>query len=152
MADAARPDVLCIGAVLWDVIGRTPGHMKAGDDVPGRIAHIPGGVALNAAAELARRGMRPAVLGAVGDEPDGSALVRLGSTTVVCGVKAEIAEPELDKPKEGFLGASHVCFLRCMRLRVTASRQFRTSTSPQSVLPSSSRDPQQTKRRCSRTG
>ncbi|KAM5542397.1 hypothetical protein V8D89_003856 [Ganoderma adspersum] len=34
---------------------------------------------------------------------DGSALVRLGSTTVVCGVKAEIAEPELDKPKEGFL-------------------------------------------------
>ena len=22
MADAARPDVLCIGAVLWDVIGR----------------------------------------------------------------------------------------------------------------------------------
>ncbi|KAI0758196.1 ribosomal protein S5 domain 2-like protein [Fomes fomentarius] len=34
---------------------------------------------------------------------DGSALVKLGSTTVVCGVKAEIAEPELDKPKEGFL-------------------------------------------------
>ncbi|RPD67466.1 ribosomal protein S5 domain 2-like protein [Lentinus tigrinus ALCF2SS1-7] len=34
---------------------------------------------------------------------DGSALVRLGSTTVVCGVKAEIAEPELDRPKEGFL-------------------------------------------------
>ncbi|KAI9057666.1 ribosomal protein S5 domain 2-like protein [Trametes sanguinea] len=34
---------------------------------------------------------------------DGSALVRLGSTTVVCGVKAEIAEPELDKPQDGFL-------------------------------------------------
>ncbi|KAI0371452.1 ribosomal protein S5 domain 2-like protein [Pilatotrama ljubarskyi] len=34
---------------------------------------------------------------------DGSALVRLGSTTVVCGVKAEIAEPELDRPQEGFL-------------------------------------------------
>ncbi|TBU28684.1 ribosomal protein S5 domain 2-like protein [Dichomitus squalens] len=34
---------------------------------------------------------------------DGSALVRLGSTTIVCGVKAEIAEPELDKPKDGFL-------------------------------------------------
>lgn len=75
MAEAVRPDVLCIGAVLWDVIGRTPRHMQAGDDVPGRIAHIPGGVALNAAAELARRGMRPAVLGAVGDEPDGYALV-----------------------------------------------------------------------------
>ncbi|KAG6844360.1 hypothetical protein H0H87_007541 [Tephrocybe sp. NHM501043] len=34
---------------------------------------------------------------------DGSALVRLGNTTVVCGVKAEIAEPELDREGEGFL-------------------------------------------------
>ncbi|KAM6496359.1 Ribosomal protein S5 domain 2-type fold [Amanita muscaria] len=34
---------------------------------------------------------------------DGSALVRLGSTTVVCGVKAEIAEPELERPHEGYL-------------------------------------------------
>ncbi|KAG5635289.1 hypothetical protein H0H81_011817 [Sphagnurus paluster] len=34
---------------------------------------------------------------------NGSALVRLGNTTVVCGVKAEIAEPELDRPGEGFL-------------------------------------------------
>ncbi|KAJ4474375.1 ribosomal protein S5 domain 2-type protein [Lentinula aciculospora] len=33
----------------------------------------------------------------------GSALVRLGNTTVVCGVKAEICEPELDNPHEGFL-------------------------------------------------
>jgi exosome complex component RRP43 len=37
---------------------------------------------------------------------DGSALVRLGDTTIVCGVKAEIAEPEMDKPKDGFLGTS----------------------------------------------
>ncbi|KAF8885791.1 ribosomal protein S5 domain 2-like protein [Infundibulicybe gibba] len=34
---------------------------------------------------------------------DGSALVRLGQTTIVCGVKAEIAEPELDQPGHGFL-------------------------------------------------
>lgn len=34
---------------------------------------------------------------------DGSALVRLGNTTVVCGVKAEIAEPELDEGVRGFL-------------------------------------------------
>ncbi|KAF8076871.1 ribosomal protein S5 domain 2-type protein [Lyophyllum atratum] len=34
---------------------------------------------------------------------NGSALVRLGGTTVVCGVKAEIAEPELDRGEEGFL-------------------------------------------------
>lgn len=36
---------------------------------------------------------------------DGSALVRLGETVVVCGVKAEIAEPELDQPEHGFLGS-----------------------------------------------
>ncbi|KAF8638088.1 hypothetical protein AX17_002449 [Amanita inopinata Kibby_2008] len=34
---------------------------------------------------------------------DGSALVRLGETTIVCGVKAEIAEPDLERPDEGFL-------------------------------------------------
>ncbi|KAF8626422.1 hypothetical protein AX15_004884 [Amanita polypyramis BW_CC] len=34
---------------------------------------------------------------------DGSALVRMGHTTIVCGVKAEIAEPELERPNEGFL-------------------------------------------------
>jgi exosome complex component RRP43 len=28
----------------------------------------------------------------------------MGNTTIVCGVKAEIAEPELDKEEEGFLG------------------------------------------------
>ena len=35
---------------------------------------------------------------------DGSALVRLGDTTIVCGVKAEIAEPEIDLPNNGFIG------------------------------------------------
>ncbi|KIJ49546.1 hypothetical protein M422DRAFT_59277 [Sphaerobolus stellatus SS14] len=34
---------------------------------------------------------------------DGSALIKMGNTTVVCGVKAEIAEPELDRPEQGFL-------------------------------------------------
>ncbi|KAK7060869.1 hypothetical protein VNI00_000602 [Paramarasmius palmivorus] len=34
---------------------------------------------------------------------NGSALVRMGNTTIVCGVKAEIAEPELDRPNDGFL-------------------------------------------------
>lgn len=53
---------------------------------------------------------------------DGSALVRMGGSTIVCGVKAEIAEPDLENPDEGFLGEllasllfslvspSHVCF------------------------------------------
>ena len=37
---------------------------------------------------------------------DGSALVRMGKTIIVCGVKAEIAEPELDAPDLGFIGVS----------------------------------------------
>lgn len=39
---------------------------------------------------------------------DGSCLVRLGDTTMVCGVKAEIAEPSLEDPNRGFL--SEWCF------------------------------------------
>ncbi len=37
---------------------------------------------------------------------NGSALVRLGDTTIVCGVKAEIAEPDLDSPEQGFIGTT----------------------------------------------
>ncbi|KAM7436233.1 Exosome complex component RRP43 [Porites harrisoni] len=34
---------------------------------------------------------------------EGSALVKLGNTTVVCGVKAEFAVPSQEKPKLGFI-------------------------------------------------
>lgn len=34
----------------------------------------------------------------------GSALVRLGDTTVLCGINAEIAEPDLLAPHSGYLG------------------------------------------------
>ena len=30
----------------------------------------------------------------------------MGNTTIVCGVKAEISEPELDRDGDGFLGIS----------------------------------------------
>lgn len=80
-----QPDILCIGAMLWDVIGRAPRRMAPGADVPGRIRHIPGGVALNVAIALARWGLRPAVLSAVGRDPEGDALIaeaeRLGALT-----------------------------------------------------------------------
>nr|XP_021586168.1 exosome complex component RRP43 isoform X1 [Ictidomys tridecemlineatus] len=35
---------------------------------------------------------------------DGSALVKLGNTTVVCGVKAEFAAPPTDAPDKGYVG------------------------------------------------
>ena len=47
-------DIICIGSVLWDIIGRSPRDMISGNDVPGRIRRIPGGVAMNIAMTLAR--------------------------------------------------------------------------------------------------
>lgn len=35
---------------------------------------------------------------------NGSALVRLGDTTIICGIKAEIAQPDWDRPAEGWIG------------------------------------------------
>ncbi len=71
----STPDILCIGSVLWDMIGRAPSHMEKGADVPGRIIRLPGGVALNIAMTLARFGMRPALLSAVGRDAEGTELL-----------------------------------------------------------------------------
>ncbi len=72
----SKPDILCIGAVLWDIIGRAPSHMSVGSDVPGRIVRLPGGVAMNIAMTLARFGLHPAILAAVGRDGPGDDLIR----------------------------------------------------------------------------
>ncbi len=69
------PKILCIGSVLWDVIGRSASAMRQGSDVPGRITRIPGGVALNIAITLARMGLKPALLSAVGRDAEGDELL-----------------------------------------------------------------------------
>lgn len=71
----AAPDILCIGSVMWDIIGRAPVEMRAGMDVPGRITRLPGGVAANIAMTLARIGLRPAVLTAIGRDAEGEDLI-----------------------------------------------------------------------------
>ena len=71
----SHPDILCIGSVLWDIIGRTPAHMGAGADVPGRITRLPGGVAMNIAMTLARFGFKPALLTAIGRDAEGNELI-----------------------------------------------------------------------------
>ncbi len=70
-----QPDILCIGAVLWDIIGRSPALMKPGSDVPGRISRLPGGVALNIAVTLAKFGLRPALLAAISRDREGDDLI-----------------------------------------------------------------------------
>jgi len=78
-------DILCIGSVLWDIIGRSPSAMRLGSDVPGRITRIPGGVAMNIAITLRRFGLTPALLTAIGRDAEGDELVsdcaRLGMVT-----------------------------------------------------------------------
>ena len=67
--------VLCIGSVLWDVIGRSGAVMRVGSDVPGRITRIPGGVALNIAMTLRRFGVQPVLLTSIGRDEEGDELV-----------------------------------------------------------------------------
>lgn len=71
-----KPDFLCIGSVLWDMIGRAARPMRLGADQPGTIARLPGGVAMNIAITLARLGQRPALLSAVGCDAEGEMLVQ----------------------------------------------------------------------------
>jgi len=57
------------------------------------------------ATECARSRRLLALAGSVSTAPS-SALVRLGKTSVVCGITLEIAAPDLTRPNEGFIGAS----------------------------------------------
>ncbi len=82
---SAAPDILCIGSVLWDVIGRSAATMRLGSDVPGRITRLPGGVALNIAMTLRRFDLTPALLTTVGRDEEGAELIaacaRMGMVT-----------------------------------------------------------------------
>jgi len=69
------PDIICIGAVLWDVIGRSPVPMQHGADVPGRITRLPGGVAMNIAMAVRRFGLTPTLLAAIGEDAAGTELM-----------------------------------------------------------------------------
>ncbi len=75
MTTPQPPRILCIGSVLWDIIGRSASHMRHGSDVPGRITRLPGGVAMNIAMTLVRFGMNPVLLTAIGRDAEGDALI-----------------------------------------------------------------------------
>lgn len=72
---ATQPDIVCIGSVLWDIIGRSPHGMTHGADMPGRISRVPGGVAMNIAMTLRKFGLRPTLLTAIGQDDEGNDLM-----------------------------------------------------------------------------
>lgn len=95
-----QPDILCIGSVLWDIIGRSTSHMRAGSDVPGRITRLPGGVAMNIAMALKAYGMQPAVLSAVGQDAEGAELV---AACARMGVATEHLYRSVDLPTDRYM-------------------------------------------------
>lgn len=68
-------DILCIGSVLWDVVGRTDVAMPPGADRPGRIERLPGGVAMNIAMTLRRFDLAPTLLSHIGVDNEGDSLI-----------------------------------------------------------------------------
>ena len=96
----AAPDILCIGSVLWDIIGRSPAAMRVGSDVPGRITRLPGGVAMNIAVTLARFGVRAAVLTTIGRDFEGDDLV---ATCARLGVITDYAYRSDDLPTDRYM-------------------------------------------------
>ena len=95
------PDILCIGSVLWDIIGRTPRSLACGDDVPGRITRLPGGVALNLAMTFARLGLRPAVLTAIGQDAEGAELI---AAVAALGIETAHALRPSELPTDRYMG------------------------------------------------
>lgn len=94
------PDILCIGSVLWDIIGRSPASMRLGSDVPGRISRLPGGVAMNIAMTLARFGLHPAILTAIGRDGEGDELIAACSRL---GVQVAHAYRSADLPTDRYM-------------------------------------------------
>ncbi|MBD3802187.1 MAG: kinase [Thioclava sp.] len=96
----SRPDILCIGSVLWDIIGRASVHMRTGSDVPGRIERLPGGVAMNIAMTLRRFGLTPAVLTALGRDSQGEDLIRAAE---VLGIDCAYLYVSEDLPTDRYM-------------------------------------------------
>ncbi|MEM1074893.1 MAG: PfkB family carbohydrate kinase [Pseudomonadota bacterium] len=95
-----QPDILCIGSVLWDVIGRAPSAMRQGSDVPGRITRLPGGVAMNIAMTLSRFGLTPALLTAIGRDAEGNELI---SACQARGILTELVYRSEDLPTDRYM-------------------------------------------------
>ncbi|WP_460273711.1 PfkB family carbohydrate kinase [Celeribacter sp. ULVN23_4] len=93
-------DILCIGSVLWDVIGRTDRSMRVGSDVPGRIVRVPGGVAMNIAMALARFGMSPDLLTAIGHDPAGAELMEAAKVRGIGTTHVYLSE---DLPTDSYM-------------------------------------------------
>ena len=74
--------------------------MRQGSDMPGRITRLPGGVALNIGMALARFGLKPALLSAVGRDAEGDELIRACQTR---GLLTELIYRSDDLPTDKYM-------------------------------------------------
>lgn len=58
----------------------------------------------------------------------------MGNTTMVCGIKAEVAEPDSARPKHGFIGASRLA-VACDRVSCLLIELWYWSRSLTHVVP-----------------
>lgn len=85
--------ILCVGAAHWDVVGHAEGFVRIGDDLPGRIEQRPGGVALNVALGLAKRGCTVRMSSVVGDDEAGASLIGIAEAAGIdCAPVIRIAD------------------------------------------------------------
>lgn len=99
------PDIICIGSVLWDIIGRSPHGMTHGADVPGRITRVPGGVAMNIAMTLRKLGLRPTLLTAIGRDDEGAELIMACARL---GIDAEFVFRSAELPTDRYLAVEDI--------------------------------------------
>src|SRR5512133_1583506 len=71
------PDILVVGSLNADLVVRTPRFPKPGETISGEdLQIIPGGKGANQAVAAARQGASVAMLGRVGNDSFGPALIR----------------------------------------------------------------------------
>jgi sugar/nucleoside kinase (ribokinase family) len=72
-----KPHIICIGSVLWDIIGFSDENLDRGNDKEGIISKQPGGVAMNLAMRLRKYNIISAFLSALGDDKEGKDLLQI---------------------------------------------------------------------------
>ncbi len=105
-----HPDVLCIGSCGWDILGIADGPMGPGEDVPGRITSVPGGVAYNICRHLQSLAVPAALASVIGVDALGNALMdavepELGDASYILRSSTATAHYLALESPEGLFGA-----------------------------------------------